>query len=149
MFDPAKEQWDMYHIRFEAARRVAQVTENVDELNLLVMSLIPEVFRHLYDLLQSRDILSAVYFNLSNTTLPRSLKNVRDRSFLTRQGESESVEDFVERLSAIVPHCEAETNVRVCSLLTVFIVRLYDSQICACLVLENDLTLETATTMRL
>lgn len=144
----------MYKVRFEAALRVARVTEDEDKTNLLITSLTPEVFKHLYNLLQPRDVLSVAYSELTNKLAvhytPKKFKEFeRWKLFSTRQGESESVKDFVERLSAIVAHCdyEAEADVRACSLLTAFIVGLHDSRIRARLVLEKDLTLEVAANM--
>ncbi|XP_064469808.1 uncharacterized protein K02A2.6-like [Ornithodoros turicata] len=154
IFDPAKEDWNMYQVRFEAALRVARVTEEEDKTNLLITSLTPEVFKHLYNLVQPRDILSVAYSELTRKLAehytPKKFKEFeRWKLFSTRQNESESVKDFLERLSAIIPHCEyeAETDVRACSLLTAFIVGLHDPRIRARLVLEKGLTLETATNM--
>ncbi|XP_064483037.1 uncharacterized protein K02A2.6-like [Ornithodoros turicata] len=90
---------------------------------------------------------SDIMAKLSKHYTPKRFKEFeRFKLFSSRQEENESVKDFVERLSAIVGRCEyeGERDTRACSLLTAFIVGLQDPRVRARLVLEKELTLESA-----
>ncbi|XP_064464136.1 uncharacterized protein K02A2.6-like [Ornithodoros turicata] len=151
MFDPSKEEWNMFQVRFLAAIRVGRVTADADKRDLLISSLSPEVFKRLYNLLQPKDVMevssSDIMAKLSEHYTPKRFKEFeRFKLFSSRQEENESVKDFVERHSAIVGRCEyeGERDTRACSLLTAFIVGLRDPRVRARLVLEKVLTLESA-----
>ncbi|XP_064468972.1 uncharacterized protein K02A2.6-like [Ornithodoros turicata] len=150
-FDPDKEDWNLYEIRFLAAIRVARVTDDADKSGLLISSLSPAVFKRLYNLLQPRNIMEVPFKDLTATLsdhfTPKRFKEFeRYKLFSNRQEDGESVKDFVERLSAIISRCEyeGESDVRACSLMTAFIVGLRDQRIRARLVLEKTLTMDTA-----
>ncbi|XP_064475579.1 uncharacterized protein LOC135389462 [Ornithodoros turicata] len=150
-FDPDKEDWNLYEIRFLAAIRVARVTDDADKSGLLISSLSPAVFKPLYNLLQPRNIMEVPFKDLTATlsdhfTLKRFKEFERYKLFSNRQEDGESVKDFVERLLAIISRCEyeGESDVRACSLMTAFIVGLRDQRIRARLVLEKTLTMDTA-----
>lgn len=150
-FDPAKEEWNLYQVRFEAALRVARVSDDTDKSSLLISSLSPEVFRRLYHSVLPRGIVEVPFKDLlaqlSDHYTPKTFKEFeRLKLFSTRQEDQESVKDFVERLSTIVNRCDydAETDTRGCSLLTAFIVGLRDERVRAKLVLEKNLSLDTA-----
>lgn len=151
IFDPEKDEWKLYCIRFRAALQVARVTSEVDKRSLLIASLDAAVFKRLYHLVQPRDITDVSFEDLvkalDETYAPKRFKEFeRAKLFSSRQEENESVKDFLNRLRAIVATCEYETesDLRSCSLLTAFIVGLRDQRIRAKLVLEKTLTIEVA-----
>lgn len=66
--------------------------------------------------------------------------------FSERQEGSGDAKDFLERLRPIIAtfKIETATNLKSCSHLTAFIAGLHDSRIWGRLVMERDLTLDTA-----
>ncbi|XP_040063691.1 uncharacterized protein LOC120838024 [Ixodes scapularis] len=150
-FDSDKEEWKLYQIRFQACLDVAKITADVDKKNLLIASLGSTTFQLLYTLVQPQNFSELTYQDLvtrlQDHFAPRKFKEFeRARLFSARQEESENVKEFLARLRSIIATCEyeTETNARNCSLLTAFIVGLHDSRIRARLVMEKDLTLDTA-----
>lgn len=150
-FDPSTEAWNLYQVRFEAALRVARITTDQDKSSLLISSLSPAVFRRLYHSLQPRNLAEVPFRELvekmSAHYTPKTFKEFeRLKLFSTRQQEEQTVRDYMERLSAIISRCEyeGETDLRACSLLTAFIVGLRDERLRARLVLEKNLTIDSA-----
>lgn len=151
IFDPAREDWKLYKIRFQASLDVARIVVDTDRRNLLIASLGPDTFKLLYSLVQPRDVTEVSFGDLVRKLdefyAPKRFKEFeRAKLFSTKQMETESVAEFLTILRAIISNCEyeSETDIRASSLLTAFIVGLHDQRLRARLVLEKDLTIDTA-----
>lgn len=150
-FDPTKEDWKLYKIRFQASLDVARIATDDDKRNLFIASLGPDTFKLLYSLVQPREVTEVSFVDLikklDDFYAPKRFKEFeRATLFSTKQSETESVTEFLTRLRAIISNCEYETesDIRASSLLTAFIVGLRDQRLRARMVLEKDLTIDTA-----
>ncbi|KAG0434297.1 hypothetical protein HPB47_019204 [Ixodes persulcatus] len=150
-FDSDKEEGKLYQIKFPVWKDLANITTDVDKKHLLIASLESTTFQLLYTLVQPENfselMCQDLVTRLQDHFAPRKFKEFeRAKLFLARQKESENVKEFLTRLRSIIATCEyeTETNAGNCSLLTAFIVGLHDSRIRAHLVIEKDLTLDTA-----
>ncbi|XP_064464481.1 uncharacterized protein K02A2.6-like [Ornithodoros turicata] len=89
-FDPAKEEWNLCHVRFEAALRVARISDDQDKSSLLISSLSPEVFKRLYPSLEPRNIAQVPFTELLKkmsehlSEKERSSVGLRDERLRTR-----------------------------------------------------------------
>ncbi|KAG0410352.1 hypothetical protein HPB47_012525 [Ixodes persulcatus] len=53
-FDPEKEDWNLYQIRFQASLDIAGTTDDAKKRNFLIASLGSETFKLLHSLVQPR-----------------------------------------------------------------------------------------------
>jgi len=147
-------KWQLYEERFRAYLAVNRITDQIDQVNLLITTIGDDTYETLRDLIAPQRPFDATFDQLIDKLRshfrPKTIKEFeRSKLFTTNQNEQQSINEYLEELRKIANNCEYETekDMRSSAILTAFINGLTNDEIRAKLVLQPNLTIEMAQTI--